>query len=70
MTPEKIESGGDFTRLLRAIIERSVRYRAAVLPVAVAIILLGVWAAHRLPPPQRLCAPKATRRCLCAALMP
>ena len=49
MTPEKYESGGDFTRLLRALIERSVRYRAAVLPMAVAIILLGVWSAHRLP---------------------
>ena len=43
------EDQGDFTRLLRAIIERSVRYRAAVLPVSLAIILLGIWSACRLP---------------------
>jgi len=41
--------GGDFTRLLRAIIERSVRYRAAALPVVLLILGLGVWSALRLP---------------------
>jgi len=41
--------GGDFTRLLRAIIERSVRYRAAALPAALLILGLGVWSALRLP---------------------
>ncbi len=47
--PENPTTEGDFTRLLRAIIERSVRYRAAALPLAVIILLLGVWSAARLP---------------------
>lgn len=46
---EKTYSGGDFNRLLRALIERSVWHRAAALPLAVAILGLGVWSAHRLP---------------------
>lgn len=47
--PENSTTEGDFTRLLRAIIERSVRYRAAALPLAAVILLLGVWSAGRLP---------------------
>jgi len=39
---------GDFERLLRAIISRSVRYRSAALWIAAAIVLLGIWAAARL----------------------
>ena len=47
--PENSTTEGDFTRLLRAVIERSVRYRAAALPLAAVILLLGVWSAGRLP---------------------
>lgn len=39
---------GDFDRLLRAIIERSIRYRSAVVLVIVLILALGVWAAVHL----------------------
>ncbi len=39
---------GDFDRLLRAIIERSVRYRSAALLIAVAIVFFGIRAASRL----------------------
>lgn len=39
---------GDVNRLLRAIIERSVRHRSAALLVAVAIVVWGVWSATRL----------------------
>ena len=53
MTPTEHQSRepvpGDFDRLLRAIIERSVRYRAVALPAAFAILLLGLWSAARLP---------------------
>jgi len=39
---------GDFDRLLRAIIERSVRYRAAAVLVAALIVIFGIWSAARL----------------------
>jgi cobalt-zinc-cadmium resistance protein CzcA len=39
---------GDFDRLLRAIIERSVRYRAAAVLVAAVIVCFGIWSATRL----------------------
>lgn len=39
---------GDFERILRAIIERSVKHRAAAVLFAVAIICFGVWSAFRL----------------------
>ena len=39
---------GDIDRLLRAIIERSVKYRSAALLVAVVIVVWGVWSASRL----------------------
>jgi cobalt-zinc-cadmium resistance protein CzcA len=42
------EPPGDFERLLRAIIERSVKYRSAALLIAVAIVFLGIRAASRL----------------------
>ena len=42
------EPPGDLDRLLRAIIERSVRYRSAALFVAALIGLLGIWSASRL----------------------
>ena len=40
---------GDLDRLLRAIIERSVKHRAAALLIAVIIVVWGVWSASRLP---------------------
>ena len=43
------ESPGDFERLLRAIIGRSVRYRSAAVLVAAAILVAGIWSAARLP---------------------
>jgi cobalt-zinc-cadmium resistance protein CzcA len=42
------EPPGDLDRLLRAIIERSVRHRPAALLIAVAIVFLGIQAASRL----------------------
>ena len=42
-------SGGDFDRLLRGLIERSVRFRVAALLVGVLILGLGIWSARRLP---------------------
>jgi cobalt-zinc-cadmium resistance protein CzcA len=42
------EARGDLERLLRAIIERSVKHRAAAIFIAGAIIVFGVWAATRL----------------------
>ncbi len=39
---------GDFDRLLRFIIERSVKYRAAAIAVAASILFLGIWSAVRL----------------------
>jgi heavy metal efflux system protein len=42
------EARGDLERLLRAIIERSVRHRAAAVFIAAAIIFFGVWSATRL----------------------
>ena len=39
---------GDFERLLRAIIERSVRYRSAAILIAVAIVICGTWSAAHL----------------------
>jgi cobalt-zinc-cadmium resistance protein CzcA len=42
------ESAGDFERVLRAIITRSVRYRSAALFVAASILVWGVWSAARL----------------------
>jgi len=42
------EPPGDFERLLRAIIERSVRYRSAAVLVAAVIVVWGVWSASRL----------------------
>jgi cobalt-zinc-cadmium resistance protein CzcA len=39
---------GDFDRFLRFIIERSVRYRAAAIPVALLIVLFGIWSAVHL----------------------
>jgi cobalt-zinc-cadmium resistance protein CzcA len=39
---------GDFERLLRAIIERSVQYRSAALLIAAVIICFGVWSAAHL----------------------
>jgi heavy metal efflux system protein len=43
-----LETSGDFERILRAIIERSVRYRSAALFVAAAILIWGIWSASRL----------------------
>ena len=42
------EPPGDFERLLRAIIERSVKYRSAAVLIAVAILVLGIWSAAHL----------------------
>jgi cobalt-zinc-cadmium resistance protein CzcA len=39
---------GDFDRLLRAIIERSVRYRSAALLIVALIAFFGIWSATRL----------------------
>ena len=43
------ENGGDLDRLFRAVISRSIQNRGLALGVAVAILLLGVWSALRLP---------------------
>jgi cobalt-zinc-cadmium resistance protein CzcA len=42
------ETPGDFERILRAIIERSVKYRAAAVLIAVVILIFGIWSATRL----------------------
>jgi len=42
------EFSDDFGRLLRAIIERSVRYRCAAVVIALAILVWGVWSAAHL----------------------
>ena len=42
------EPPGDFERVLRAIIERSVRYRSAAVLAATAIVGWGIWSASRL----------------------
>ena len=42
------EPPGDVERLLRAIIERSVKYRSAAVLVAVVIVLGGIWSAAHL----------------------
>ncbi len=34
---------GDFERLLRAIIERSVKYRSAAILIALVILIFGIW---------------------------
>jgi cobalt-zinc-cadmium resistance protein CzcA len=39
---------GDFERLLRALIERSVRYRSAAVLIAAVIVFGGIWSASRL----------------------
>jgi heavy metal efflux system protein len=41
-------SPGDFERLLRAIIERSIKYRSAAVLVAISILCWGVWSAMHL----------------------
>jgi cobalt-zinc-cadmium resistance protein CzcA len=43
------EAGGDFNRLLRAVIERSVRNRLAAPFLAALILGLGIWSLRRLP---------------------
>ena len=45
---DRSSAPGDFERLLRAIIERSVKYRAAAVLIALVIVFLGVWSAARL----------------------
>jgi cobalt-zinc-cadmium resistance protein CzcA len=45
---DRSSAPGDFERLLRAIIERSVTYRAAAVLIALVIVFLGVWSAARL----------------------
>ena len=45
---KSIEPPGDFDRLLRAIIERSVKYRSAAVLVAVAVLVWGLWSAAHL----------------------
>ena len=42
------EPPGDFERLLRAIIERSVKYRSAAVLIAVVIVFWGIWSASHL----------------------
>ena len=42
------EPPGDFERLLRAVIERSVKYRSAAVLIALAILIFGIWSATRL----------------------
>jgi cobalt-zinc-cadmium resistance protein CzcA len=42
------ETPGDLDRLLRAIIERSVKYRSAAVVIAAAIVFWGIWSASRL----------------------
>ena len=42
------EPPGDFDRLLRAIIERSVKHRSAAVLIAVVIVLGGIWSAFHL----------------------
>jgi cobalt-zinc-cadmium resistance protein CzcA len=42
------EGPGDLERLLRAIIERSVKYRSAAVVIATAIVFWGIWSASRL----------------------
>jgi cobalt-zinc-cadmium resistance protein CzcA len=39
---------GDFDRLLRAIIERSVKYRSAAVLVALVVVIWGLWSAEHL----------------------
>ena len=43
------DSGGDFNRLLHAVIERSVRHRLAAPLLAALILGLGLWSLQRLP---------------------
>ena len=43
-----LKSPGDFERILRAIIERSVKHRAAAILIAAAIIVFGLWSAAHL----------------------
>jgi heavy metal efflux system protein len=42
------ETPGDFERLLRAIIERSVQYRSAAVSLAAVIVVWGIWSAAHL----------------------
>ena len=42
------EKAGDFERILRAIIERSVKYRSAAMLIALAILVFGIWSAVHL----------------------
>jgi cobalt-zinc-cadmium resistance protein CzcA len=42
------ETPGDFERVLRAIIERSVKYRSAAVLVGVVIVFFGIWSAAHL----------------------
>jgi cobalt-zinc-cadmium resistance protein CzcA len=42
------ETPGDFERILRAIIERSVKYRSAAVLIALAIVVFGIWSAAHL----------------------
>jgi cobalt-zinc-cadmium resistance protein CzcA len=46
--PNHSESPGDFERILRAIIARSVKYRAAVFLIALLILFWGIWSAIHL----------------------
>ena len=44
----RIAPSGDFERLLRAIIERSVKYRSVSIPISILILAWGIWSAAHL----------------------
>jgi cobalt-zinc-cadmium resistance protein CzcA len=46
--PRRSENPGDFEQILRAIIERSVKYRSAAILIALVILVFGIWSAAHL----------------------
>jgi cobalt-zinc-cadmium resistance protein CzcA len=46
--PRRPENPGDFEQILRAIIERSVKYRSAAILMAAVILIFGIWSAAHL----------------------
>ena len=49
MAPDPESESGDFYSLLRGIIERSIRFRAAAVIIGLAVLGGGIWAIQRLP---------------------